>query len=450
MTMIRRDRHASAAAPALPAALAAIALLLAAVPACRHIPAPAPEPESKSAPAAAAATNDEEEAYREIRLLTRALVQVRKGYVDEEKTGYRDLVYGALKGMLQSLDPHSQFMEPEAYKNMKDDTAGEFGGIGIVIGLREGALTVISPIEDSPAFRAGVLSGDKIIEIAGEKTDGVSLSDAVKTLRGEKGTRVKIKVLRPKEEKALDFDLERDIIKISSVKGARILEGGIGYVRITQFTETTADNLDTAMATLITTNELKGLVLDLRNNPGGLLSAAIQVSERFLAKGQPIVVTKGRGGAATHPPARASGSKRHLGFPMAILVNGGSASASEIVAGALQDNKRAVLVGETTFGKASVQSLLPLDDRSAIRLTTARYYTPSERAIHGVGLQPDIVVPIAPADWQKVLLKRARDENPEAFAGEKQPEDLSDVRDIQLDRAVDLLKGIAIFESHAR
>ncbi len=414
------------------AAVAAAALLAG----CRHC-APTPLPDSPA---------DREEAYRQIRLLTRAMAQIRKDYVDAEKTEYQALTYGALRGMLQSLDPHSQFMEPKVYEDMKDETAGEYGGIGVVIGLRDGGLAVIAPMEDTPGFRAGLQSGDRIMEIDGAKTDGLSLRDVVGKLRGEKGTSVTLKILRQTEKELREFQLMREVIRVSSVKGTRILGDGIGYIRITQFSEPTAKALDEALQKL-TTNGLHALVLDLRNNPGGLLTSAIEVSERFLKKGDMVVFTRGRGGVQKQDAARARLARSHTGFPMAILVNEGSASASEIVAGALQDHKRAILVGERTFGKASVQSVFQLEDGSALRLTTAKYYTPSERVIHDKGIEPDIVVPMAPDEWQKVQVTRARAENPGMPRDPAQPTEAAEgTPDRQLERAVDLLKGILIFE----
>jgi carboxyl-terminal processing protease len=406
---------------------------------------PAASSKTNSAPAAATAqTNEDEEAYKEIRLLTTAILQVRKGYVDETKTSYKDLVHSALRGMLESLDPHSQFMEPQAYQQIKDDTAGEFSGIGIVLGTRDNVLTCISPIEDTPAFKAGVQAGDKIVEVDGLSTEGMAVNDAIKKLRGAKGSLVKLKILRAGSQDFRTIELTRDIIKVSSVKGARMLEPGLGYVRVTQFSESVTDDLEAALKKL-SDQGLKALILDLRNNPGGLLTSAISVSELFLKKGEVIVSTRGRKGTPTPPPVKAVGQRHTRDFPMAILINGGSASASEIVAGALQDNKRAVLVGDVSFGKASVQSLLPLDDQSAIRLTTAHYYTPSGRLIHDVGIQPDIVAPMAPDLWHKVQIRRLNEESPGSVDA-KLLEGTGQVRDAQLDRAIDLLKGILVFK----
>jgi carboxyl-terminal processing protease len=389
-----------------------------------------------------------EVAFEKMQLLAEVLLQIRQSYVDEEKTNYKDLLYGALRGMLQSLDPHSQFMEPDTFSDMKNDTAGEFGGLGIVIGMRDGILTVIAPMEDTPAYRAGVLHGDKIVAIDGESTENLSLQDAVKKMRGEPGTKVKIKIMRVKPQEIKELELVRAVIKVDSVKGVTMLDDKIGYIRITQFNEPTAEALQKALENLLAKG-MKALILDLRNNPGGLLSSAVEVSQKFLKGGEKVVSTKGRAGTGVQTQYAARGKYHYTDLPMVVLVNGGSASASEIVAGALQDYKRAVILGEKTFGKASVQSVLPLDDGSAIRLTTAKYYTPNERMIHEKGIEPDIYIPMPMEMWQKVLIKRSRDE-----IGDVTPDeaglDLSNAVDIQLERAVDFLKAMQCFQAHAQ
>ena len=385
---------------------------------------------------------EREQAYDKIALFTKVVEQIREHYVDEEKIPYKELIYGALKGMLQSLDTHSQFLDPEMYSDMRDDTAGQFGGLGIVISMKDSVLTIVAPMEDTPGFRAGLLAGDKIIEIEGDSTEGLSLQEAVKKLRGLPGTEVNIKILRPKTHEVKEVSVVRAIINVPSVKDAKILEQGIGYLRITQFNEPTAAALQEQLEDLLS-RDLKALILDLRNNPGGLLSSAIEVSEKFLKRGELIVYTQGRA-EDQKQSFRAKGKIHYLDFPMAVLVNQGSASASEIVAGALQDHQRAILVGEKTFGKGSVQSILPLDEGAAIRLTTAKYYTPSKRVIHERGIEPDIVAPVSPEDWRKLSLKRSRPANADPEEGE---EDDAEVVDAQLERAIDVLKGIMIFES---
>ncbi len=391
--------------------------------------------------------NSTDVAFEKMRILTNVLLEIRKSYVDEDKTDYKALLYGALRGMLQSLDPHSQFMDPDMFKDMQDDTAGAFGGLGIVIGLRDGILTVIAPMEDTPAFRAGILHGDKIVAIDDQSTENISLQEAVKQMRGEPGTMVKIKIIRPKPQEIKELELVRAIIKLESVKGAAILRDHIGYVRVTQFSEPTAaalqQNLDALLAQGMT-----ALILDLRNNPGGLLNSSVDVSQKFLKNGSLVVSTKGRKGAVGQFEYLARGRHHYLDFPMVILVNGGSASASEITAGAMQDHHRAIIVGEKTFGKGSVQSVLPLDDGSAIRLTTAKYYTPSGRTIHEIGVEPDIVVPMAPDQWRKVMLKRSREEIGDVEENAEIKPDTGPVVDIQLERAMDVLKDIRAFQAH--
>ena len=408
--------------------------------------------------------------YEMYTLFSKVVEQVRANYVDADKSTYKNLIYGALRGMLQSLDPHSQFMDEEAFTAMKEDTAGKFGGLGITIGIKDDVLTVIAPMEDTPAFRAGLLSGDKIVEIGGDSTDGLALEDAVKKLRGDPGTKVKIKIFRPKTQLMKDFELERAIINVPSIKDTRVLDGEIGYVRMLQFGEDTADDLQKALAEL-EAQKVRALVLDLRSNPGGLLTAAVEVAQKFLHRGDLIVFTRGRDNRM-EKSYRARARETFPDVPMVVLINGFSASASEIVAGALQDNKRAVLVGEKSFGKGSVQSVLPQEGGTAIRLTTAKYYTPSERVIHDVGIEPDVVVPMSVENWRNILLARNRAEETNGLdsattkdegwiAGADEEDlpvggtsnsvadaevDLDHVSDPQLDRACDMLRGILVFE----
>ncbi len=412
---------------------------------CRHLSPPPPHPHSSStnAPVAASAMETEDEAYRQIRILTKTMMLVRQNYVDENKVSYSNLVTSALKGMLQSLDPFSQYMEPAAYQELKEETQGSFGGIGIQLGFKDNALTVIAPMEDTPAFRAGVLAGDKITEINTNKTEKMDMRSVVSSLRGQPGTIVSIRILRGRDFK--DFTLTREEIKISSVKGARMLSPDIGYIRITEFSASTAAVLQEALDKLMT-NGMKGIVLDLRNNPGGLLTSSVQVSEKFLPKGTLIVSTRGRGAAAQQVSSTAGGSIHYTDFPMALLINGGSASAAEIVSGDLHDNTRAMLVGETTFGKGSVQNVIPVEDGAAARITTARYYTPSGQCIHEKGIEPDILVPVSADEWLKVMLKRRELETPGSLDARDKPADLDQMVDRQLDRAMDLLKALLIFQ----
>lgn len=379
---------------------------------------------------------DRAEAYEYMRVFTEVLMQVRKGYVETNSTTYKALIQSAMDGMLRSLDPHSQFMDAEAYQDMREDTSGRFAGIGIVIGLREGQLTVISPIEDTPAERAGLTSDDRIVAIDGEDTEGMTLRDAVSRLRGPKGSTVQVKIARLEPAGEHEIELTRDEIRVRSVKDARMLNEHIGYVRITAFNEPTADTLREAVSGLATQN-MEGLVLDLRGNPGGLLQAAVEVAQLFLVPGELVVTARS---PRFSRPAFARGDGPFAALPVAVLVNRGSASASEIVAAALQDHRRAVLVGQRTFGKGSVQSVLPLSDGSAVRLTTAKYFTPGERVIHDHGVEPDIFVPMDNTTWLALREQRLRREEGTAT------EDDAAVTDTQLERALDVLQGVIVFQ----
>jgi carboxyl-terminal processing protease len=398
------------------------------------------------------------ETYEELRPFTEVLNKVQRDYVEETAT--RDVVYGAIRGMLNTLDPHSAFMPPDVYKEMQVDTKGEFGGLGIQIGLKDERLTVIAPIEGTPADRAGVLAGDRIIKIDGATTKDLSLMDAVNKMRGAKGTKVTLTLEREGSASPLDVTLVREIIRIQSARH-KMLENGIGYVRLTQFQEQTAEDLGKALGGL-RQQEMKSLILDLRNNPGGLLTSAVEVSERFLPKGKVVVSIKGRQGKAEEYTA--DGSQPLLDLPMIVLVNEGSASASEIVAGAMQDWGRAVVVGTTTFGKGSVQTIIPLSDGSALRLTTAKYYTPKGRSIQNTGIDPTITVRNSRGDVKRQVV-RERDlerhlENETVPQDADEPRDPSEVapipdlpkdgdaaeEDLQLQKAIELLKSWAIFK----
>jgi carboxyl-terminal processing protease len=392
----------------------------------------------------AASADEINAAFTEMERLTEVMMLVRRHYVDEKS--YRQIVAGAVQGMLQQLDPHSCYMEPEAYEDMQDETSGRYGGIGIQLGVKDEGLTIIAPIEGTPGFRAGLQSGDRIVAINDEKTAGITLRDAVKKLRGEKGTRVTLTIQRAGEDKPREVVIVRELIEVPSLRGESMLDGQVGYVRLTQFAAPTPDGLQRSLENLVGKG-MKALVLDLRNNPGGLLDSAVRVSEKFLNKGDLVVTVRGRDGSGPEIARTARGDRHYVDFPMAVLVNGGSASASEIVAGALRDNGRAVLIGDTTFGKGSVQSVIPLraDDSCAIRLTTARYHTPSGREIHNQGVEPDIRVYVPPDEWRKVLVKRAKVENAGYAIEGEQPEDLTNVSDRPLQRAVDLLHAILVF-----
>ena len=330
------------------------------------------------------------ETYEELRTFSEVLTQVQKNYVDDTKV--KDLVQGAIRGMLSTLDPHSAYMTPEMYKEMQVETKGEFGGVGIQIGVKENRLAVIAPIDGTPAQRAGIKAGDYITKVNDESTKDLSLMDAVQKMRGPKGTKVNLTIQRDGTADPLQFTLVRDTIKIESVK-SKVLDN-IGYVKLTQFQEATGRDLGRVLKQF-KEQKVQSTILDLRNNPGGLLTAAVEVSEQFLPNGKLVVYTKGR--ESKKDEWFAKGRDQIDDSPMIILVNEGSASASEIVAGALQDYGRAVIVGTTSFGKGSVQTILPLGDGSGLRLTTAKYYTPKGRSIQSTGITPDIVIKPQPA-----------------------------------------------------
>ncbi len=330
---------------------------------------------------------DTREVYKNIEILTEVLRQIEKNYVEPKDS--QDLIYGAIRGMVKSLDPHSSFMTREEHSELMVETQGSFSGIGIEITIKDRVLTVVSPIEDTPAYKAGLKAGDKIVKVGEESTMDMTLIEAVKQIRGPEGTDVQLTIVREGEEKPLEFSITRGVIPLKSVRYYS-LSPQIGYVRVSNFQGNTSEDLAAALEDLEKDGTLRGLVVDLRNNPGGLLSQAIEVSELFLDAGV-IVTTKGRGSSHNiTASAHKNGTKRD--YPIVVLVNGGSASASEIVAGALQDNKRALILGSRTFGKGSVQTILPLSDGSGLRLTTARYYTPNGTSIQSSGITPDLEI----------------------------------------------------------
>jgi len=415
--------------------------------------------------------------YDNLRVFSEVLSLVQRNYVEEVDP--KELIYGAIKGMLGDLDPHSSFMTPDMFKEMQVDTKGEFGGLGIQIGIKDKMLTVIAPIEDTPAFRAGIQSGDKIVTIEGKPTKDMTLTEAVDKMRGPKGTSVTISVMREGLDKLKDYTITRDIIKIQSVK-SKLMDENIGYVRISQFQEKTNEDLEKALREF-DEKKIKGLVLDLRNDPGGLLNMAVDVSGEFLPTNKLVVYIKGRNGEKDEFYTRNAHPRTE--FPMVVLVNQGSASASEIVAGALQDWGRAVIMGTTTFGKGSVQTVLQLSDGSGLRLTTAKYYTPKDRSIQNTGISPDIEVKQPPlpdakgGEGASPHMFREKDldghlkndtvnedEKGKAVDGkdkdkpaeptiEESPDnsvmdmaERSEADDYQLQRAVDLLKGWEIFK----
>jgi carboxyl-terminal processing protease len=395
-----------------------------------------------------------EDTYDKLKVFTEILSLVQSNYVEEVNS--RDLIYGAVKGMLDTLDPHSAFMPPDAFREMQVETQGSFGGLGIEITVKDRMLTVVAPIDGTPAERAGIQPGDRIVKIEGQPTKDMTLMDAVRKLRGPKGSKVTISILREGLPDPMDIPLVRETIEVHSVR-SKDLGDGIYYVRITSFQEKTSKDLEKALEQAQKAGDA-ALILDLRNDPGGLLNQAVTVSDMFLDKGQLIVYTQGR---IKNQDLRftAEHSDGLPKWPMVVLVNGGSASASEIVAGALQDWKRAVLIGTKTFGKGSVQTVIPLSDGSGLRLTTAKYFTPRGRSIHGIGITPDIIVelpkPDLTAQRQEDARRLAAGERPrEQRIGEQEGEsveigrrDVVDLqKDVQLQRAVEILKATKILE----
>lgn len=343
--------------------------------------------------AAAQQTSDTTELYRDLELFTKALYHVQKDYA--ETPDNKKLIYGALHGMMASLDPHSMFLPAEAYKELRVDTQGWFGGIGIEITVKDNFLTVVSPMEGSPAARAGIHSGDRILKINGAPVKGLGLYETVQKMRGPRGSKMTLTIVSPPSGKSREITLERGIIHIKSVR-SELPEPGYGYVKINSFQEGTTEELEKSMKALEKKSggKLQGLVLDLRNNPGGLLEEAVAMADKFLEQGV-IVSTSSRGKEIDRREAHAERTDPH--YPIVVLVNEGSASAAEIVAAALQDNKRAVLIGSKTFGKGSVQTIFELGRDAAIKLTVAKYFTPKGRSIHGQGIAPNIVVTKKPS-----------------------------------------------------
>ncbi|OPL17167.1 MAG: peptidase S41 [delta proteobacterium ML8_D] len=409
----------------------------------------------------------EDATYEQLKIFGSVLDLVQRNYVEEIPP--KKLIYGAVQGMLQSLDPHSSFMKPEDYKELQIETKGSFTGIGIEISLKDGILTVVSPIEGTPAYEAGLKANDKILKIDDKTTKNMTLIESVKLLRGVKGTKVTISIYREGWRQLKDITLIRDEIPIQSVR-SRILEDGYGYIRVSNFQDKTFSELEKALKELEEGEGLKGLVLDLRNNPGGLLDQAVKVADVFLEKGL-VVYTDGRM-EEQKMRFEAQANRYSHNYPIAVLVNEGSASASEIVAGALQDHKRAIILGVQTFGKGSVQTIIPLEDGSAVRLTTARYYTPNGRSIQAKGIEPDIEIPYAllkkPEEKDKIfhflterdleghLLNEERTIEDDSSSVKDEPrsddsevdseETQSPPMDNQLEEAVRILKAWAIFK----
>lgn len=382
--------------------------------------------------------------YKNLDIFAEALSKIQNQYVEEKSP--HDLVYGAMDGMLLSLDKFSQFLNPEEYKELLVETGGSFGGVGIELVLRDGLLTVISPLEDTPAWKAGIKPEDIIVKIDDVSTKGMMLEDAVKKMRGEPGTKIKLTLLRSSDKSLIEVNIERATIVLKDIKQAMILENGIGYVRIVEFRDNTSKELGKRLEEL-KKQGLKGLIIDVRNNPGGLLFSAIDISSRFLADEKPIVSTRSRNEKEVFYKSMPLPDK-YTDIPIAVLINKGSASGSEILAAALRDNNRAILIGDTTFGKGSVQTVIPLSDGSALRLTTSKYYTPNGISIHEKGIAPDIKTAedkgtssITEADevFEQAEKKDKKDNKvPEVFDWKK---------DKDITRAVDLIKGLMVLST---
>ena len=392
------------------------------------------------------ADQDDDSGYSQIAIFAKAVQLIRQDYVDGNKTSYHDLITAALKGMLGSLDPHSQFMDPSDFRDMQEDTRSRFNGLGIEVAIKNGLPTVVTPMEDAPAARAGILSGDQILKINGASTDRMDLQDVINHLRGAPGQKISLTLIRPSTKEVKDYALERAEIKVQSVKGARLLDSDltgpfkIAYVRLIQFNEPTADELSRALDGL-QKQGMEGLILDLRNNPGGLLNSAVDVCAQFLPPSTKVVSTQGRVASQQREYTTSGVAKERPHFPMAVLVNEGSASGAEIVSGALKDLHRAIVVGETTFGKGSVQNVMQLPDGSALRFTTAKYYTPSKQVIHGNGVTPNIRVPMSVEQERQLFTARSSSDTI------KPDEDKNFIKstDPQMLRAIDALKGVMIY-----
>ncbi len=428
--------------PSLPYILAlAIALLTATTQANT-------KPEDKQIPG-----QENENLYEDTLLLAKVIELIRQHYVDQSKTNYQDLFHAALRGMVASLDPHSQFLDEQAFKELQEETDGDYTGVGIIVGEREGRLIILTAFEESPAAKAGIRPGDFLQKINETPTSGMTVDEAIKLLRGKKGEPVKITINRIEKETpdnkktaqhstTLTFDIKRDVIHISSVKETGLIpetlagDHRIGYIRLQQFGSTTGNEFRAALDKLEKEN-IAALILDLRNNPGGLLDTAVEIASFFLKPNLLIMSTEGRS-TSTQITRHSHSEHPPITWPLVILVNGYSASAAEIVAGALKDHKRAMLIGEKTFGKGSVQSVVALDEKNGLRLTTAYYYTPSRIKIHGIGIDPDIAVPLTP-EQERALYQHRWDsflKNPQSKIIELPPSDP------QLKRAVSALKSV--------
>jgi carboxyl-terminal processing protease len=397
-----------------------------------------------------AETGDHGIDYLAIAAFTRAIQVIRQDYVDSGAVSYKKLIYAALHAMLPHLDPHSQFLEPEDLKDREDETRGEFGGFGFTISRRDQSVTILSTMENSPSARAGILPGDQIVAVAGKSTLNMPIESLNQLLRGQPNQRLVLTIYRPSTKETKDYEMRREMIKVASVVDAKILNPQdtgdikIGYVRITEFTEPTARELSEKLTSL-QAKGMQGLIMDLRFNPGGLLTSAVDVCGLFLPPRTLVAYTEGRDAAQRREYFTDNGSMQPANFPMAVLANGLSASGAEIVTGALKDLKRAIIVGETTFGKGVVQTPMPLPDGSALWLTTAKYYTPGKQVIQEKGIAPDIESTVD-TDRERALLLRQRG----GLLTAEEQKLVRETPDTQLDRATDALRGLIIYNRYAR
>jgi len=392
----------------------------------------------------------ESSAYGSLSIFAKVLQLVRQDYVDESKAAFPSLIGNALRGMLAGLDPHSQFLDAREYKAVQDDTRSRFSGVGLILTQRDGRLAVVSVMDGSPGARAGILAEDQILKVDDKLTEKLTVNEVATTLRGDVGTPVKLVLFRPSTRETREIEVNREAIKLASVVDAKLLGADaddtipkVGYVRVTQFNTTTVAELLKALADL-EKRGMQALVLDLRDNPGGLLESAVEVASQFLPPNSMVVSTEGRVASQNRIYRTPENAVQRPGYPMAVVVNAGSASAAEILAGALKDLRRAVIVGETTFGKGSVQSVIPLADGTAIRLTTARYFTPSRQLIHENGIQPTIRATLS-AEQSRLLSMQHRYEQ----LDERERAELAAFNDPQLERAAETLKAVVLFSARS-
>lgn len=399
----------------------------------------AQDPASTPAPA----TPETDDGYQQIEHLARVLELVRQHYVDVEKTSYKKLISNALEGLMRELDPHCQYLSPEVYEKFQREQGNTYEGVGITIAVKGNAISIVTVREDGPAARAGLLPGDVIIKINDQLTENFGLSEAAQALRGKPGETLRLTVQRPSTKEFKEVEMVRQVLSIATVKDALLLDKAlagefkIGYVRVLQFTQPTPHEFSLALDKL-EDQGVQALILDLRNNPGGLITSAVAVAGEFLPPDTVVVTVEGRDGRPQAPPFKTPDRKRRVReYPLAVLINNASASGAELVAGALQDLRRAVLVGETTFGKGSVQTIIPLENGAAVRLTTAKYFTPAHKTIHEKGISPNIVVPLTPSEEEALFAFWRRGESVTGDAREQ-----ANVGDRQLERAATVLRGL--------